>query len=269
MLVAQAADEKKLIIENLTLAQSEDGVGVPADAAFLPGEVVYFSCRVAGYGKTGEDTQSMLLTYGIQARDPKGVPILPAETGKIANELAPEDKQWRPKIRYSISLPPLADSGRYEVQVTVKDEIAKIEAQATIPFLVQGRDVAPSETLTVRNFRFLRSEEDKNPLQVPAYRPGDMLWARFDMTGYKLGEKNQFDIEYGLKVLRPNGETSYEQPHAAAEKNEGFYPQRYTPGILSLSMPKNLNKGEYTLVLSVRDNLGAQSFEERYKFTVE
>ena len=269
MLAAMAADEKKLAIEDIHLAQSDDGIAIPADTRFLPGEVVYFSCHVSGYAKTGEDAQSLLLSYRIEATDPKGVAILSAETGKIANELAPEDKRWRPKIRYSIPLPPLADSGRYQVQISVKDELAKTEAQATVALVVEGREVAPSETLVVRNFRFLRTEEDKNPLQVAAYRPGDTLWARFDMTGYKTGDGNRYDIEYGLKVLRPTGETTYDQPRAAAEKNEGFYRQRYLPGTLSLTIPKDMRKGEYTIVLLLRDHIGTHTFEDRHKFTVE
>lgn len=136
-------------------------------------------------------------------------------------------------------------------------------------FQVHGREVAPSDTLVVRDFRFLRSEDDTKPLQVAAYRPGDSLWARFIMTGYKLGDGNQFDIEYGLNVLRADGTVAYSEPHAAAQKDQPFYPQRYQPGVLNLNFPKDQKLGEYTIVLTVRDNLGGQNFEARQKFSVE
>src|SRR5262249_34010639 len=153
----------------------------------------------------GDEPPKMLLSYQIEVRDPNGVLILQPETGKVANDLSPEDKHWRPKIRFTITLPPLADPGQYQLVAKVHDEFGKADAQATIPLLVQGRKVEPSDTLAVRNFRFLRSEEDENPLKDPAYARGDTVWARFDMTGYKMDEKNAFDVEYGLKVLRPDG----------------------------------------------------------------
>ena len=52
------------------------------------------------------------------------------------------------------------------------------------------------------------------------------------MTGYKLGDKNQVNIDYGLKVLREDGSLAYEQPEAATQKIQTFYPQRYQPGEL-------------------------------------
>jgi len=134
---------------------------------------------------------------------------------------------------------------------------------------VRGHDVAPSQTLAVRNFRFFRGENDDKPIQTAAYRPGDSLWARFDMTGYKIAEKNLFDIGYGLVVLRADGSVAYSQPEAATSKEAPFYPQRYQPGELSLNMPKDIAKGEYTIVLTVRDNVGQQTCETRETFSIE
>jgi hypothetical protein len=129
--------------------------------------------------------------------------------------------------------------------------------------------VEPSDGMTVRNFRFLRAEDDAEPLKDPAYRLGDSVWARFDMTGYKMGEKNRFDVEYGLKVLRPNGEVTYEEPKAAQAKDETFYPQRYTPGILSLNLPKDIATGDYKIILTVRDNIGGEKQETVHTFSVQ
>ncbi len=103
--------------------------------------------------------------------------------------------------------------------------------------------------MIVRNFRFLRNEDDEKPLPVAAYRPGDSVWARFDMTGYKLGDKNQVDIEYGLTVLREDGSVAYTEPQAANQKTQTFYPQRYQPGVLNLNLAKDQPLGKYTIVL--------------------
>jgi hypothetical protein len=269
MIVLAAADEKNLKVENLQLAQSEDGTPLPADFQFVAGETVFFSARVSGFTRQGEEPPKLFLTYQIEARDPNGVLILPVETGKVAADLTPEDKHWRPKIRYTIALPPLADSGQYRVTLKVKDEFGKVNSEADYPLLVRGRAVEPSDGMTVRNFRFLRAEDDAEPLKDPAYRLGDSVWARFDMTGYKMGEKNRFDVEYGLKVLRPNGEVTYEEPKAAQAKDETFYPQRYTPGILSLNLPKDIATGDYKIILTVRDNIGGEKQETVHTFSVQ
>lgn len=265
------AADNKLALEHPVVSESEDGVPVPSDLRFRPGEVVFFSCQVSGYARQDKGDDTVVdLEYTVEARDATGLLLVPIETGKIASTLTSEDKKWLPKIRHSIALPGLLDPGEYRIIVKVKDNLARgAVAEASVALPVEAREVAPSDTLVVRNFRFLRGEEDRDPLPVAAYRPGDTVWARFEMTGYKLGDGNAFDIEYGLKVLRPSGETTYDQPKAAEEKSQSFYPQRYTPGVLSLRLPPDLARGRYTVVLTVRDNLGGQTAESRFPFTVE
>jgi hypothetical protein len=271
-LIAQgASDPDKLTIEHGMLHQSEDGPVVPRDFQFAPGEVVYFSCQLGGYKKVEKEYErwEIALLYSIEARDAHGVLLAPPQADKIATNVAAEDKDWKPKVRYSLVVPSFAASGEYQILIKAKDEKSGSETESATVFTVQGRDVPASDALVVRNFHFLRGEDDQHPLEVAAYRPGDMVWARFDMTGYKFGEKNRFDVEYGLSVLRPDGEPTYSQPRAAEEKSEAFYPQRYTPGVLSLSLPRDVKLGEYTIVLTVHDNLGGQTYETRHKFSVE
>jgi len=262
-----ATAEKKLALTRMVFAQTEDGPALASTYQFLAGESVFFSCLVDGYSKS--DKQEIFITYQIQAKDARGILLQPAVKDKVEATLAPEDKDWKPKLRETIVIPPLADSGQYQVLVNVVDERNRATVEGHATFEVKGRDVPASDTLVARDFRFLRSEDDTKPLQVAAYRPGDSLWARFIMTGYKIGDKNQFDIEYGLTVLRSDGTVAYTEPHAAAQKDQPFYPQRYQPGVLNLNFPKDQAHGEYTIVLTVRDNIGAQTFEARQKFSVE
>ena len=189
--------------------------------------------------------------------------------GKIATPLAPEDRKWMPKARYSFSVPAFADSGSYHVKFHARDENSKKEANTELVFAVEGPKVEPSDTLVIRNFRFLRREEDTEPLRVAAYRPGDTLLSRFDMTGYRLDEQNAFDIDYGLAILNAQGEEVYSKLPAAEEKNQSFYPRRYTPGVISLTIPKETPLGTYTLVVTVRDHEGNQTSEVRHKFSIE
>jgi len=266
-LALAAPVEKKLAIVAAAFAQTDDGTPAAHDDRFVPGETLFFRCQVEGFKKTGQN--EIHLTYQVEAADAREVTLLASESGKVQSTLSPEDKNWMPKIRYTVVVPPLADSGEYHVIVRVKDELSGATAEARATFQVLGRSVEPSDTLTVRNFRFYRSENEEQPLKVPAYRPGDALWARFDMTGYKIADKNLFDIEYGLVVLRSDGSTAYEQPQAADAKEAPFYPQRYQPGELSLTMPPDIAKGQYTIVLTVRDNLGKQTYETRRQFSIE
>jgi hypothetical protein len=262
-----APAQKKLAIVKLVFSQSEDGEVVSSKYQFLGGEVLYFSCQVEGYTKTEKD--EIRLTFQIEAKDASGVLLQAPAIGKVEATLSPEDKDWLPKLRATVPIPPLIPPGEYQLLVKVKDELANASVDAHSTFRVQGREIEPSSTLIVRNFRFLRTEDDNKPLPVAAYRPGDAVWARFDMTGYKLGDGNQFDIEYGLVVLRADGTQAYAEPQAAAQKEQTFYPVRYQPGVLSLNLAKDQKRGEYTIVLTVRDNLGGQKYETREKFSVE
>ncbi len=266
--VASAATAPpKLGIVHAGLHAGEDGPAVPKDYRFIPGETVYFAFQVEGYKKSEEE--KIDLAYEIQATDAKSLLIVAPEKGLIATGVSHEDKDWQPKVRWSFNVPPFADSGDYKISVQVKDNLAGNDTSDSLVFHVEGVKVEPSDKLVIRNFRFLRSEEDKDPLKVAAYRPGDTLWARFEMTGYNVGPGNSFDVEYGLSILRADGSVAYTQEHAAGEKQETFYPQRYTPGVVSLNIPPDLKKGEYTMIIRSHDIIGEQTAEVREKFTVE
>jgi hypothetical protein len=267
-LATAAATAPPLGVVNVVFHQFEDGPPLPASFAYAPGDSVFLSFQVAGLRAMGED-QVVQLSYTLSAMDPAGVPLVAPKNGKLRAELAPQDKDWMPKVRWEFPLPPWAPSGAFRVSIQVKDLNTGQEMTKEFTFAVRGRDVAPSETLVVRNFRFLRSEEDGEPLHPPAYRPGSAVWARFDVTGFKLGPKNQFQVEYDVAVLSPAGKQIYSQPNAAVEKDESFYPRRYVPGILSLNLTPTVKPGEYTIVLTLRDGVGGQQAESRHTFLVE
>lgn len=268
-----AAPKNPFAIVHPVFATSEDGPPVATDYQFVPADTIYFSCQAEGYGKVDKrddyGKQTVDLKYHIEARDTHGVLLQPPVEGEIKTDVTSEDKNWEPKLRYKIVVPPLPDPGEYVVLVQLSDAQAKADTELRAPFTITARTVAPSDKLIVRNFHFLRSEDDAKPLEVAAYRPGDPVWARFDMTGYKLGEKNLVDIEYGLTVLRADGSTAYTQPEAATQRVQTFYPQRYQPGELSLNLAKDQALGNYTIVLTVRDNLSQQTYETRETFSVE
>jgi hypothetical protein len=96
-----------------------------------------------------------------------------------------------------------------------------------------------------------------------------MLWARFEIAGYKLAEENHYSVSYGLVVLKEDGEQVFAQPDAASDSKDSYYPQRYVPGALSLALNQGVPAGAYTLVVTMRDEVGQQTAESRARFRVE
>jgi hypothetical protein len=264
-----AAPPKPLTIQNVALSQYDDGPSLPASSYFVQGETIFFSFQISGYRPTGEDDPRIKLSWRIETKDPDGLLIVEPQTGTIAAGLSSEDKNWMPKVRETIQMPPFAPPGTYHISMLVKDEVANAETRKEAEFQVHGLVVEPSPNLVLRNVHFYRGEEDKAPLGVAAYRPGDTVWLRFGIVGFKLGEQNRFEVGYGITVLRANGDVLFQQPEAAVERDQSYYPRRYVPAALSLNLTKDLRPGQYTVVLSADDKVGGQKAEARQAFTVE
>src|ERR1017187_3931678 len=249
------------------VSQMEGGEADSPGFEHVPGEVLFFSCRIAGYSKSSE--AKVHLAFSVQLFDPKGVPLAEIYKNEISDEVSVQDKDWMPKIATEIALPPLAGSGAYKILVKVEDLIAKTSAELAVPVQVRGRDVEPSDTLTVRNFRFFRGEEDTQALEKPAYKPGDGVWAKFDIAGYKYGDKNKIDVSYVTSVIAPSGKVLWTQPEPAAERTESFYPKRYVPASMGINLTPTIRPGEYTIAVQVKDATGGLTYEMKYTFTVE
>jgi hypothetical protein len=264
-----------LTLVNAGVRQIEDGPAVPSGTQFVPGETVFYSVQVAGYAVApvttpGEpDKRKVRLSYTINSFDPKGVKIVETVQSILDTEISEQDKEWKPKIRNEILIPPFAPPGKYKVVATVTDDLARLSATAETVFEISGPVVEASPELTVRNFGFYRSEDDVKPVATAAYRAGDTLFARFDMAGFRLGDRNTIDLAYDVAVLNPEGKQIYAQPNAAVEKSFSFYPKPYVPGGMNLSLQNDMAKGQYTIVLTVHDFVGKQNYETKRTFDVE
>ena len=257
-----------LAILKPSVSDLEDGPAVPPSFTFVPGQFIFLSFEIGGY--KASDERKIHLSYKVDALDPKGVRLVEPFAGDIDTTLADEDKNWKPKVRQQFLIPPLAPSGVYKIAVQVIDDLNKgASVSQEIPFEVRGRDVPASDTLVVRNFHFYRGEEDREPLKVAAYKPGDTLWARFDIVGYKFGAGNSVDVDYGISVLAPSGKVLFKQEKAAEEKSSSFYPKAYVPGSMNLSLQSTIRPGQYTIVVSLRDHTGNQTAEASGNFTIE
>ena len=260
-----AADALQVV--NPVLSRSDDGVNEPAGTQHIGGETLFFSCRIAHYAKTPELRVS--LSYSVQAFDPKGVPLTEIYKNELMTEVAPQDKEWLPKIVTEIQIPPLVGPGTYKVLVKAEDLYAKTSTELAVEFAVRARDVAPSATLVVRNFQYMRGEEDTQPLEKPVYKPGDPLWLRFDIIGFQYGPGNKIDVSYSASLLSPSGKVLWTQPEPAVERSESFYPKRYVAAQMGLNLLPSTRPGDYTMVIAVKDAVGGQSFEGKFPFTVQ
>ena len=266
-LVLQAAAPKPFKIVEAGIHQTEDGPLAPAGTTFVPGEVIFFSCRLDGYEVSPE--KKVAIRYEFTAVDPGGVPVVEPASGKIEVELSPQDKEWKPKIRQTALIPPLAESGIYKVRISVSDVLSGAVVTAESAFEVIGHAVEPSETLVVRNFRFHRTEEDTEPLKIAAYRPGDVVWARFDITGYRMGQGNQREVAYTVTVIRADGKVLVQPGEPSVDKGASFYPMRYAPCVISLNLQPNIRPDDYTILITAQDRIGNQTGEIKQTFRVE
>jgi hypothetical protein len=257
-----------LAVTDVRLHQYEDSPPVAASYRYNPGETFFVSFRIAGFQMDAD--RRIKLEYTIDASDPDGTALAPTKTGKVDTELALEDKEWLPKVRYELQLPDTPKPGRHVLNVKVVDNVAGKDVSITIPFQVGGRDVPAAESLALRDFGFLRSETDAQPMPPgAAFHPGDTVWARFEIAGYKFGPKNRYNVRYGLALLDSAGKALFSEPKAANQSEESFYPRRYLGAMLNLKLDKTIRPGEYVLALTLTDGIAGQTIESSHPFRVE
>jgi hypothetical protein len=256
-----------LAIVQPAISVMESGTPDAPGTQHVPGETVYFSCRIVNYTKSPDD--KVRLAYTIQAFDPAGVPLAEPSRNSFEAEVGLQDKDWRPRIEAEVVIPPLVASGVYRITVKVDDLVAKTSAQLDAPLRVRGHIIQPGTALAVQNLQLFRRENDNEPVAKPAYRPGDVVWARFDITGFKYGQANKVDVSYLTALVAASGTVLWKQTEPAVERSESFYPKRYIPADFGLNLDKKIRPGEYAIAITVKDDVGNQTYETRQMFTVE
>lgn len=249
----------ELAIVQARLQSYEDGPAVAASRVFKGGETIFLSFHFSGYGRTSdEDAPKMHVTYRIEAVDPEGTPVVGSKSGSIEAALAVEDKNWLPKVRYQFVLPETPAPGLHEIRIIAKDEISGQEAAHKITFAVDKSQVAPAASLGVVNFKWDRT----------AVRPGEAFEARFAIAGYRLGEKNAYNIRYGVAFVDGAGKPVFSDANAAALSGESFYPRRFLPAAMSLRLDGKVKPGTYRLRIDVEDLVSGQKRTEEFPIRV-
>ena len=265
--LAGFAAAAELQIVRPLVSQSEGGEPSPPGYAHIPGETLFFTCRIANFSRSPES--KMHVAFSIQAFDPKGVPLDPAYKNEFADDVGPQDKDWMPKLRTEVSIPPLALSGTYKITVKAEDLLAHTSTALDVPFEVRGHALEPSDKLVMRNFHFFHGETDTQPMAKAVYHPGEGVWVRMDITGFRYGPGNKVDVSYLTSFLNATGKVLWKQPEPATEQTESFYPKQYIPAEFGVTLDKNIKPGEYTILVEVKDGVGNQSMELKQSFAVE
>ena len=266
---AQAQDAKDeaaptLEIVRLDLLDSFANYPIAEDSVFAPGDTVNVAFNLKGY--TESETYRMKVSWNITTSGPAGLPFAPGSDGLFDAELAPEDEEWEPLVRYQAELPHHLPAGAYRIHVEAKDELSGATAEHDLNVQVAGAPVVHSEVLSIQNFTFSLTAGG-TPLRQAVFRPGATLFASFDITGYKLGEGNSYELASHLDLLDSEGKKAYSF-NPASEKGSSFYPRLSVPASFRFDLDPTIKPGVYSLVLTVTDVTGQQSLTSQETFEV-
>lgn len=264
-LIQNSAAQTQLKLGNAVAAQFEDGPPL-GSYRLVPGEIVYFSFTAENYTRSA--TGRVELTGHVQIFDPRGTSVSPAEEIPLITNLSEEDKNWKPKLRAQIALPPIAVPGVYKIKFDATDEPSHQSASGEATFQVDAKNVAPANELVIRGLNFYRNQEDETALITPVYRPGDVVWVKFYITGYKYGGMNAIDTTYDVELFGAEGKSIMKQEDAAMQKSMSYYPQPYIPAVFSLTLKSTMSRLVYTVVITARDAMGGQTATAKAEFQV-
>jgi hypothetical protein len=269
--IDSSASEPAFSIVNASIQQSDNGAVAPSDYEFLPGDPLYVVFEISGFGVKADeekDTKSISLTWAIRVTDQDDVLLAPAQEGEIKTGLSAEDKKWLPKRRAEFALPQLLSAGKYRVHITAKDLLSNTETAKDLTFAIGGHKVEPSRSIGPQQLRFSR-EEGGPALEVAAFRPGDTIFTSFDITGFAQTAEHQYRVTYRFDVFGPDRKAFVKQPQAVELSAAPFYPAKFLPVNFSILAPSESPRGEYTLVLTITDEISKQSSETKSTLTLE
>lgn len=261
---ADAPETPALEIIRLDLLDSFADYPIAEDSVFAPGDMVNVAFNLKGY--TESDTYRMKVSWKVSTTGPGNLPFAPGSEGVFDEELAPEDEEWEPLVRYEAQLPFHLPAGVYRIHVEAKDELSGATAEGDLNVNVGGDAVVKSDVLSLQNFTFSLTAGG-TPLRQAVFRPGATIFASFDITGYKLGEGNSYELSSHLDLLDKEGVKVYSF-NPASEKGANFYPRLSVPASFRFDLDPTIEPGRYTLALTVTDVVGQQSLTSRETFEV-
>lgn len=269
--VANDAATGELRVAYVSFSRYEGGPPLPQPVTFLPGEQVVMRAKLAGFrvAETSFQDYRVSLSYEVDATDARGILIGKLKKGEIREAVHKEDKDWLPTLDYIFLIPEMAEYGETKIRILIRDDISRQERVFEQSILVNGKRLPTLESIAVINFGFYRRQEDASPLPAGVYRPGNTLWAKFDLAGFRIEDKSHFHAECDVQVRDAEGKVLFEQPQALSTEATPEYPQRYLPGIFSLEIRPGTAKGNYAIAVIARDLLSGETAESVFPFAID
>lgn len=253
-----------LDIEEVAVSDYEGGLGLPASFEFTAGQKVYLSFRIAGMGQA--DAKAAL-RYEVNYVDCEGRQVIPTMAANLRRTMS--GRPWNPVVRGAVEIPSAPRSGTHSFRIAVTDEVTKQTVYTSVPFEVRSDFEDPAETLSIVRFRFFRSDYSDTPLPVrPEFQRGNEIWGRFYLTGFRLNEKNEYNLQYGVSLRDTLGRIIFNEPAAASETKSFFYAKTHVPGVINVSLERSIKPGAYLLVISASDVIGNQKTAAEFPFRV-
>ena len=167
------------------------------------------------------------------------------------------------KIATEIAIPPLVTSGTYKIVVKVEDVVGQNHGRTVGSLRGPRPEVAPSDTLVVRNLPFLPQRR-----RHPARRQGGLqgraaaMWVKFDMTGFKYGPANKIDVSYILSVILGRRQSALDtKPEAAGDQTESFYPKSVRHRRIQRADSAERQARRVRHSVEVKDAVGKQNYK--------
>jgi hypothetical protein len=260
-----------LRVPYVAYSRFEGGPPLSNPVAFEPGDQVAMRARLAGFRMAEVEFQRyrVMISYEVAAFDFRGIPIGEPRKDVLNEPVETEDKDWLPMLEHNFFLPPMAEFGDYEIRLKVRDEVSQRQQAFTFQFRVNGKKLPDLAGLTILNFGYYRRSDDASPLPEAVYRSGNTLWAKFDLAGFRVSERNRYHVACDVEVRDSEGKVLFQQPDALQEQAAPDYPRRYVPGLFSLQIQPNTRKGDYRIAVIARDLLAETSTEAEFPFTIE
>jgi hypothetical protein len=271
VLAAVSFGQARLSIENIKFREYEDGAIIHTKPLYLAGSTIYLDFQVSGFLVVEKALiRSMDIGWKYQVLDPENRLVIAPVQGESATEVQNEDKDWMPKVRLEISLPPSAVSGMYKIAIDLEDRKAKTTAKGTIEFQVNSRSMPKTDGLSIVNFAFLRSEDAVDPVTTAAFQPGDPIFFKFDVVGFQLGAKNAAKVTFDLVVKDEKARNVIDARNAfELGADENFYPPRFFANQMRIDLDAKNPKGPYVLTLVAKDTVSGKTASFDYPFTLE
>ena len=95
------------------------------------------------------------------------------------------------------------------------------------------------------------------------------MWAKFDITGFKYGEKNHIDVSYVTSVDLAERQSAVDAARAGGGTEREFLSQTLRRGVDGDQPAAEHQPGEFTIAVTVKDAVGKQTYETKQTFTVE